>query len=131
MENGYYLPIIRSLYPLSVNNAKKYLKMSEARIPSLSDQIINCIEQRPSCETNSHSASQEIPRLLWNSKVHYLVSISPPQVHALIQMHPVSLRSIIILSSRLCLRLPSGLFASGFLTKMVYASFNERLSYKQ
>jgi hypothetical protein len=29
----------------------------------------NCTEQSPSWEANSHSASQEISRLLWNPKV--------------------------------------------------------------
>jgi len=30
------------------------------------------MEQIPSSEANSHSASQEIPSLLWNPKVHVL-----------------------------------------------------------
>jgi len=29
------------------------------------------MEQSPSWEANRFSASQEIPRILWNSKVHY------------------------------------------------------------
>jgi hypothetical protein len=31
------------------------------------------MEQSLSSEANSHSASQEIPHLLWNPKVHYRV----------------------------------------------------------
>jgi hypothetical protein len=33
----------------------------------------NSMEQSPSWETNKSSVSQEIPRTLWNPKVHYLI----------------------------------------------------------
>jgi hypothetical protein len=47
------------------------------------------VEQSPSWETSSSSASQEILLLLWKPKVHYHVYKSPPLVPILGQMNPV------------------------------------------
>ena len=68
------------------------------------------------------AASQEIPRTLWNSKVHHRIHKCPPSVPILTQLHPVSTpptsrRFILILSSHLRLGLPNGLFSSGFPTR--------------
>jgi hypothetical protein len=93
------------------------------------------MEQNPSSEANSHSASQEIPRLQWNPKVHYRVHKDQLLVPILIQMHPVHtitdwfLRPILILSSQLCLCLPNGLLTSSVGTKILYASHIPRVCY--
>jgi hypothetical protein len=48
-----------------------------------------CIQQSSSSEADSHSASEEITRLLRNPKVYYSVHKSPQLVAILSQFHPV------------------------------------------
>ena len=84
------------------------------------------MEQSPSWEANRFSASQEIPCILWNPKVHYRIQKCVPPVPILNQLdpvhtpHPTSWRSILILPSHLRLGLPSGFLPSGFPNKTLY-----------
>ena len=80
--------------------------------------------QSPSWAANQFAASQEIPRISRNPKVHYRTHKRPSPVSILgqpnpvhIPTHPISCRSILILSTHLSLGLPSGLLHSGFPTK--------------
>jgi hypothetical protein len=76
--------------------------------------LSNSMEQSPSWEANRFSAIQEIPRILWNPKVHCRNCKCPPPVPILSLInpvhahHPTSWRSILILSFHLRLGLPSG-----------------------
>ena len=83
--------------------------------------------QSPSWEANWFAASQEIPRISRNPKVHYRTQapatcLYPGPAHSGPYTHILtSWRSILILSTHLRLGLPSGLFPSCFPTKTLHA----------
>jgi hypothetical protein len=84
------------------------------------------MELSPSWEAANCAATQELPSILWNPKVHYRVHKSPPLVPILSQIKPVHtitsyLRSILILSTHLLLGLPRCPFPSGFPTNILYS----------
>jgi len=88
------------------------------------------MEQCPSSEINSHSCSEKIPHLLWNSAINYHVHKSLPLVPILSLIEPVDpvhtlptylfeIHSNIIVPSTP--RSSKYLFLSGFLTTIFYA----------
>jgi len=53
------------------------------------DVNIYSMEQSPSREASWFEASQEIPRILWNPKVHHRTHKRPPHVQIPSQLDPV------------------------------------------
>ena len=82
--------------------------------------------QSPSWEANRFAASQEIPRISRNPKVHYRTHKRPPPVSILGQPNPVHIPTSHLLEIRPNIihpstpRSPQCLFPSGFPTKTLY-----------
>ena len=87
------------------------------------------MEQSPSWKANRSSASQIIPHILCNPKVHYRVHKCPPPVLTWTRSvqskptHPTSWRFILILSSHLRLSVPRGIFPSFYGTRRFITAF--------
>ena len=69
--------------------------------------LIYSTEQSPSWEANWFAASQEIPRILWNPKVHYRTHKRPPPVSILGQLDQVHTLTSYFLKIHLNIILPS------------------------
>jgi len=91
--------------------------------------------QSPSSEAERFSATQNIPRILWNPEVYYRAHKSPPPVPILSQInpvhapHPTFWTYILISPSHLRPSLPSGLFPSGFIYTQILTRMQQYLPF--
>ena len=85
----------------SVGYEPKFLKYD-----LLTYLLTHSMEQSPSSEANQFATSQEIPRILWNPKVHYRIQKCPPPVPILSQINPVHAPTSHFLKIHLTIVLP-------------------------
>jgi hypothetical protein len=70
------------------------------------------MQQSPSLEANSFSASQEISHILWQPKVHYRVQNSPSLLLVLSQINPAHVLASYLLKVHFNIIVPSAPMSS-------------------
>ena len=91
----------------SLNRILGILAKIAEKLRTLLNFLTYSMEQSTSWEANRFSASQEIPRILWNPNVHYRTHKCPPPVPILNQLDPVQTPTSHFEKIRLNIILPS------------------------
>ena len=92
---------------LSMNSLQFYFSIRKQRPVITAPLLTYSMQQSPSWEANRFSASQEIPCILWNPKVHYHSHKCPSPVPILSQLNTVHILTSHFLSIHLNIILQS------------------------
>jgi len=98
--------------------------LNRVKVNLLTYLLTYSMEQSPSWEANLFTGSQEIPRILWNRRVHYSIQKCLQTVPVLSHLDPVHTPSSHILNICLNIILPSTPVSSKWLLSITFLHQN-------